>query len=196
MNKLLIFVVAIAVAAGGLFYFLKQQDQTPGASDAQSETQNNTFNNNQEGADNAPEQPVTGSGQAATLAEIAEGGAKKCELTVTISSENPELGDYQGNFYSDGAGRYHTEIWQLSQPETKFYTLVSSPWVYTWTSFDNRGIRTAASTAGQAGVPGSEFDPNSAPQPYDFDCSSWSVNQSMFEPPANITFSEMPQFAQ
>lgn len=194
MNKIILIAFGILAIAGGVFFFTQQQkvnETDPANTQAESNPSENFSSENETPTNTGS--PT--SGQAASLAELAQGGAKRCEVTIDMSSEDPNMSDYFGVFYSDGQGKYKSEVWQQSKPESKYFTLVTNPWVYTWTNYDSRGIK-VQSTSTDSNRPPSELNTNNFDQPYNFDCSNWPVDSTMFEPPANITFSDMPQFAQ
>jgi hypothetical protein len=195
MNKIILVAVGVLVIAGGVFYYTQQEkDSNTNSTITQNESvPSNDTNAENENLNTNTNQPQ--SGQAASLAELAQGGAKRCEVTIDMSSEDPNMSDYSGVFYSDGQGKYRSEVWQQSRPESKYFTLVSNPWVYTWTNYDSRGVK-AQATGSADNSTSSELNTNGFEQPYNFDCSNWTIDASMFEPPTNITFSDLPQFAQ
>lgn len=184
MNKsILIALVFVVILAGTYFAYdsMSTEDNSP--------AQNNTAQQNvneQEGFTNTQNTTQPKKGQTKSLADLSTQGAQKCNLSVT--PEGAPDNAYYGIYYTDGSGKYFTEL-TIDKTNTKYYTLISNPTLYTWSGQNNQGIKQPVQqgTAAEQNLNQEEFQ-----NLYDFDCSPWQVNSSFFVPPANITFKDMP----
>lgn len=168
-NPLLI-IGLIVVAIAGYFFWQKQPASTP------------TLSGNQETV-------------SASLAQLmAMGQSYSCTFeatdeTVTTSGTVYVAGDgrMNGAFLSTGMG---------DEPITS-YVINDGDYYYNWSSDSMEGFQTkieaddTASVGDEPEYSGETADDGSSDAAYDFECAPWRVDNSLFVPPSNITFTDI-----
>lgn len=117
---------------------------------------------------------------------LKQGGAYKCEVNQDINGV-----ETKGTTYiNDGMvrGEYNTKI-QGANVDSTF--IVRDGFVYSWSSMlPNMGfkMKTDVNASGNAGASASGSYSWNAEQIGDYNCEPWTVDQSKFTVPTNITF--------
>ncbi len=172
--------IAIAVAAvvilGGAYFFLSKP----------ASNQQNTAQGIQAGAQNTT-QPAGGTGAfTGSLAELlGRGGDWKC----TFGAQGSGFTSSGTTYISGGKMRsdFSSQIQQVKQTVDS-HMIQDGGFVYVWTSLAQQGFK-AKTTLGtkdataQFGAQGVNID-----QKYNYNCSAWTVDASMFALPKGITF--------
>ncbi len=170
-KALLGIIAAVVVVGGGAWYLSTSKGTTEGAPTA--------GNENEEAETNA------GSGTFADL--MMRAGSWKCTVTTTIE-EAPSSGTV---YVAGGKVRadFVSKPAALNGAEVASSMIQMDGYVYTWTDAFPQGMKMKIpegnNTQGssQAGVDYSSK--------VDYDCGAWSVDASMFTPPASVTFMEL-----
>ncbi len=178
MSKILIWVLAGAIILTGGYFTLKQRGSD---TDAPEETALEPGNG---GADNQPEPK-----KMAFSEFVKQGGSYKCSVKQYLSDM-----DNQGTVYVSGEkmrGDFNT-VAEGRPMETSF--IFKDGYAYNWSSvLPNMGFKIKVeknvegnSTADESGT--YSFDTT---QIGDYSCESWTVDESKFVPPQNVTFNEV-----
>lgn len=177
MTKVIIVVFAVILLGGGAYYFLNRE---PGEN-RESEAQTRDEAKNEEA-------PVTSSFRGSFDDLMARGGSYKCTFThktdVSVSSGTVYISDdrMRGDFESE------TEHMDVTS-----HMIKRDGYVYSWSPLTSQGFKMPVDGEGEAGgsgdgsMSGQSVDLN---QEYDYDCSTWTTNESVFALPA-ITFMEI-----
>lgn len=160
-------VVALIVVGGGIWYLSGHPAGTTGGT-ASGET-------------------AEGSG---TLAELMKkGGAYKCEVAVKPTQENANT-ESSGTVYVGGGkmrGDFSTVVAALGGKAVESHMISSEGYVYTWSDLMPQGVKMKVDASGEA--PAQQgMDAYTA---VDYRCSPWSVEESRFTVPSNVTFTLM-----
>jgi len=78
----------------------------------------------------------------------------------------------------------------LTPGNTNSHMIVDGQSVYIWTENQTTGVKITTDAIEEFDTPNqaATIDPN---QDMDFNCSSWTANQSVFTPPTNVSFAEI-----
>ena len=167
----LIAVVAVVFVAGAGWYFYSRQG---GAMMAASDTN----------------QSAQGS-----IKDLIARGSSKC--TVTNSVENSESNGtvYVGNGKMRGD---FTSVTKNPAMTVESHMISDGAFIYTWSDAMPQGVKVAVSAANTTGQPnaseGNQAEMYNAV--VDYDCDSWSVDESKFEIPTDITFMDVSTMMQ
>ena len=125
---------------------------------------------------------------------MAENKLVKCIATVNMD----DGGKMTGTVYiADGKMRNDADIENVQGEKFQSHTIMDEEWLYSWsTGLPNGGIKMKVSDI--ENVPDQEGeDPSGGvknlDKDFDFDCSKWTVNNSKFVPPSDITFQNFTQ---
>jgi hypothetical protein len=160
-------VIALVVVGGGAWYFSQQEGSGGPLGD---------------GVPTGDKKDVVGSGSLSDL--MKRGGSSVC----TVSSKDPNSvssgkvyvagGSVRGDFTSAVDGKSY---------ESHFIN--ADGYIYTWSSAMPQGMKMADDgkmmEGGTSSAPEGSVDPSVA---YDYSCDSWTGDQGMFAPPAEVTF--------
>ncbi len=169
MNNKVIAVILAVVVIGGGAYFLSQR-----------KSENNVAGENQSA--NSATETSAETGSIKSL--IAAGKSQQC----TFSSKE-DATQSSGTMYVAGGkmrGDFNTETNNVKVVSHMIYDGSTS---YFWTDGSATGFKMAldANTKTDASAQAQSVDPD---KNYDFDCKSWSVDNSKFELPNGIQFSD------
>lgn len=172
MNKVIAIVAVIIIIAGGIWFFIQNQSKTDQTKTDTSSAQT--------------EEKV--SEESSSLKNLMSlGKSQKCEFS-TVEEGVTSSGTFyvannkaRGDFQSTVAGT-----------TTKSHMIVDSTYSWLWSDDSNQGMKFAVDQTQTETNQTQSVDPN---KNYKFNCDSWKTDNSLFTPPANITFSEfkMPE---
>lgn len=194
--KISLILLAVAVVASGVVFFLIQQEEQP-VSSQQTESsratpQSESFN---ESEAEAPEE-VSGTGSFAEL--LTRGQSLRCDIQVN----DPEMGPTTGVTYIDGgAERMRSDVdMQADGMAVEASTIVKDDMMYTWSSGDMGEFAikmTLSDDTSDAPTPDTaEQSAVSMDQDVEYTCAPWSVEESMFTLPSGVEFQSMDQMMQ
>lgn len=177
MKKGLIVVVLLVLAGVGYFYYSKMKAGSgEGAMMGSNEVK---------------------SGMMSLKDLIAAGVPQKC----TFSSTN-DSGTNQGTTYVSG-GRVRGDFTNTFSGKTTMSHMISDGKTsYIWTDGESTGYKmTVPETSASPGTAPSSEEPamsgeGDLNQAADYNCSAWIPDNSMFTPPADVTFSDFSQMMQ
>lgn len=165
LNLIIGAIVALAVLGGGAWY-VSTHPMTPSTGSEQTQS--------------AP----TGDSGTTTFAALAElPGARSCDVTV-----NTAVAEATGVIYvADGKIRADITAKPAGLATTiTAHIIRADGYVYNWTDMVPQGVRVSVAASGEvAASQGFDLNTNVA-----YDCTPWSVDESKFVVPANITFRE------
>lgn len=165
---LLIALGAVVVVGGGYFAWQSmgaapvEQEQTASAGGEQ------------------PDDSLSGTGTFASL--MARGGNYQCTTSIDVQNSQSEgvvyiSGDrISGDFTSRANGATYTG-----------HMVVTGGYAYSWSDMFPQGFKSKTTVTSQGGTQTSGFDVNTNTT---YDCKPWTVDESRFVVPANITFME------
>lgn len=163
----------VVVAAGIVGFVLTRPDDTQSS-------QTNTANSSQTEATKAD----ASASQSGTLAEfLAAGENKKCTYSDADSS---------GTMYFSKQ-RLRADLSRTQDGTTQQSSMIVQEGTqYVWFADKQQGVKFAfsASDSGESQTASSQGG-LSADTKYDFSCESWTVDEAMFTPPANVTFTDL-----
>lgn len=174
MNKKILGIVVIilvVVLGGAAFIMSKNSSKTPVSTQA---TQN--------------ENPTASNNQKSLKDLIASGQAQKCTF-----KDKSESVDVEGTTYIDNGkmrGDFNSAVGGKS---IAMHMIVSDKTSYTWMDGQTTGFKMEFDPEKMAAPTGTQQGQQSVDvnKLIDYNCSGWSVDSSVFTPPANIKFSEM-----
>lgn len=180
-TKLIIAIVAVVlVAGGGWFYWSSQKSGDS--------NKNQTTNSKQTKTSSKPES------QTSTLSRLLKSGrATKC----TFKSQ-----EISGTVYIAGKNR---AAYQFNSTDPEIGSggmILSENTMFIWRDKTKDGIKktfspeeleSAKKTAGSSSESASSVDWD---KEYNFSCTSWRVNNSLFTPPSDVKFTDMQQMMQ
>ena len=176
-TKYIVIGVAALVIVGGAFFLLSK----PAAQ------RQNAAQGAQTGTQEAAQQPAGGTGAfTGSLADLlGRGGNWKC----TFGAEGTGFSSSGTTYVSGGKIRadFSSKIQQLNQTVDS-HMVQDGGYVYVWTSLAPQGFK-AKTTLGskdattQFGKQGVNID-----QKYNYNCSPWTVDASLFALPKGVTF--------
>jgi len=123
------------------------------------------------------------------------------DIKCTFKSES-EDGTTLGVTYVTG-GKTKTEV-EIKNDDMniKSYSILDGDWIYTWTSESNQGTKTNLKE--MEGVIDEDTDDNTAESSdyynqyheFDYKCTSWSPDESLFDLPENIEFVDLSEMVE
>lgn len=136
------------------------------------------------------EETVTPTGKKMAFSEfLNQGGTYKCEISQKI-----DKAETRGTIYINGKmirGEYSIKEQNTNVDST---ILVRDGFTYSWTSsFPSEGfkVKMDTNTADNSGISNPSSYGFNAEQIGDYNCEAWTLDQSKFVIPANITFREL-----
>lgn len=195
MNRTILIIGAIVVVAvgGGVAWF------TLGRNNESASRQTNNSSTTQTGQTNSG-QTNTGSSQAMshrTMNELRlEAENRKCTFTSTLEDGSQS----NGTIYIDADKRMRGDFDLTKDGEnTKSSMIIRDDTQYLWQQSSKQGVKMAISeilnqnnqNPNQSATEGTDTN-----TPVDFTCSAWRVDDAMFTPPADVTFSDMTSVMQ
>jgi hypothetical protein len=176
MNKIIASIAVLAVVGGGIYWFTTR-DKNQNSQQNQNEQTNQTQNENS----NAPTPGPSSTKTSTNLKDLANGGnPQKCTFATTKDGF-----EVTGTSYLNGQGKYRVDFTSKDngQTTTGHNIFDANAMVYFWIDGQTQGFKydlVSYETAGQGAV-----DPNADTE---YDCTSWSVDNSMFTPPSSVEF--------
>lgn len=190
-TSLLVLIVAlvIAVGVGGYWYLRPLDDMSAGSESAPDSSV-------------AIKEPHSSDISDASFSggyfdAMDKGTPLSCSFRLPKEASDFQVGD--GKFYTDGVNRgYSTGQFNIDGSTITAQAIFTADIIYSWTQLpggQSVGFKTDLREA-QA-----EFDSLSDTQrndaydyraQYDFDCQSWVVDESFFEPPNDVDFNAIP----
>jgi hypothetical protein len=116
--------------------------------------------------------------------------ARGQSYTCTFSESDNDGNTTKGNVYvAAGGDRFNGEF-ELVQPTgtLQSYIIRDGEYNYIWTAGQSEGIKTKINPEDASLFGDSEETPVDENEPVDFDCAPWTVDNSKFVPPANVSF--------
>jgi hypothetical protein len=117
---------------------------------------------------------------------IARSGSWECDISMSAGGVASEGTVYiaNGNIRGDFESMVEGQVFGSHMIQTGGF-------VYTWTDMTPQGFRSpvAAASQGEASASSQGFDPEAG---VEYDCRSWSADQSRFAIPDGITFADLP----
>lgn len=171
--KIIGLVAAIVVVAGGIYFFTAKDAQSP-TEVANTNTQSNT------------EETLADNNSKRSLKDIVGlGGGQKC----TYAMDNGSGTLYAGN----GKARMDLAI-QTSGQTIMSHMIVDGTTSYSWQDGQTTGIKITTNPSAPTNTPETSQQNNNTVDPnteFDYDCSSWSIDNSLLTPPSNVTFQDL-----
>lgn len=171
-------VVVIAAAIGG--YYVMQ----------------NRSNSQTTGADTSTMREVS-EGNNVSLKELMNLGTNQ-QCTFNYSGEH---GSTEGTSYITN-GKVRTDF-SGTNPEGATYTggmIMDTEYIYSWTSEMEQGIKMPVTDSMEEEAQQAQENPDEYRNQYidpdaevDYNCTAWSVDNSMFVPPSDVTFLDISQ---
>lgn len=167
--KILYALIALAVVGGGAWFVMNREEATGAPSSAQ------------ESSEMVSTETQNFKGSMQEL--MARGGSWKCDVSVTTEGITSTGTTYvaQGRVRAD----FVSEIPQVGKMES--HMLMRDNTAYTWTSMMNQGFKFP--------IKGNEVEPEVSAevaaqinQDYDYRCTAWPTDESVFALPSGITF--------
>ncbi|MDZ7611795.1 MAG: hypothetical protein U5L10_03445 [Candidatus Moranbacteria bacterium] len=161
----------------------KQQDQN----------QNQQSSQQSNGQQSQEQEGIAGSFSGSIVDLMKRGNALKCEWSM----DNPEQkGD--GVVYVSGEN-YRQEL-NLTEPQSmKAFAISDDDFIYSWTSQADTGVKMKVQEAQRTQSPEQQSEQSNsmkgvdADKNFDFNCSRWDADESMFNPPEDIEFMDFSQ---
>jgi hypothetical protein len=174
MNKTILGVIAAIVVAGGIYWYVDSQKDSPSG---RQESSNETGD-----AARTSENADSSDNRQTSLAALAQSDRpQKCTFSTVTDGFT-----VTGTSYMDGQGKYRVDY--SSRDSSQTYTghniFDANATIYMWQDGQAQGFKydvQSSATAQQA----AGLDPNVQT---DYDCESWSVDNAMFVPPSSVTF--------
>ncbi len=134
------------------------------------------------------ENPASSNNQKSLKDLIASGQAQKCTF-----KDKSESVDVEGTTYIDNGkmrGDFNSSVGGKS---IMMHMIVSDKTSYTWMDGQTTGFKMEFDPEKMTAPTGSDQSQQSVDvnKLIDYNCSGWSVDSSVFTPPANVKFSEM-----
>ncbi len=167
MNKVVAIIAVVIVIAGGIWFFMQNKNQ-----DGQTKTDTSS----------AQTQEPANEESSSLKNLMGMNKSQKCEFSSTEEDVTSSGTFYiannkaRGDFQSTAKGT-----------TTKGHMIIDSIYSWLWNDGSNEGIKFAIDQNQTESNQTQSVDPN---KNYKFSCDSWRADDSMFTPPANITFSE------
>jgi hypothetical protein len=167
IKTIIIVVVALAVAGGGAFYVANKNDGQTNRS-GQSIGENSSIND-----------------------LLASGENIQCTYSFADEDGNENTGTtYVAGERMRGSFTFNSQTEGVQTSNM----LQDNEYQYVWSDGSNEGFKTKVEAAdSEDSQPAENADDQQAidqDQKYDFDCSEWSVDETVFEVPANVKFTD------
>lgn len=180
MKKAVIIAIAAVVVVGGAgaaYAFTQKSDDT-----ANSQTQTNQTTNSQE-------QVAEPTSVKATLASfLTSNDTKECTYSANVNDSQTTGTVYFSN------QRMRMNYTSTSAEETQSGSMiVMSGTQYVWDTTSKQGFKFAFTADAAAAESSSQTQSVDVNQAYDFTCKNWTVNESYFTPPTDVTFQDLSQ---
>ncbi len=195
MNRtiLIIGAIVVVVVGGGVAWF------TLGRNGGSSNQQNNSTtvqtNQNQQANTQSSNQSET----STTLSALRSSGAnKKCTFTSNLETGSISSGTIYVSADKKMRGDYTLKT---DGTESQSSMIITKDIQYMWQPASKQGVKMSIgemlnqnqqNPSSSQSAPGG-LDTNT---PFKFDCSDWRVDDAMFTPPADVTFSDMTSVMQ
>lgn len=198
-SKILAIVIGLLVILGGGWFMFMGGDKTATPSEQTSETGVAVKGEALEETPNAAKPKETTATTKASFKDLlGRTGSQKCTIT-----ESNDISRSSGVFYtSGGKGRGDFESTVVSGPgagvTTKNSMILDGDTVYIWDAGSSEGMKMSMTEmgktpAGGTPVPSQNEVADKFNQAYDYDCSSWKADPSLFVPPAGVTFADFAE---
>lgn len=180
---LVLIIVIILAIIGGVGWYIYTRDEEPMGSTDISETES------EEASD------LSFSGDY--FDAIGRGSPLQCTWRAgKEAGGEQQVGE--GTFYTDGKNRGYSEAtFQHDGTSVPAYAIFDAEYVYTWMQIPGAGTsgtrmsRAAIETAGDDLPEAEQQQALDIRASYSFDCESWTVDESLFTPPADVTFQDV-----
>ena len=116
---------------------------------------------------------------------LASGKPQKCE--IKFSQENNQN---QGTVYVANGKMRNDSTATVSGKTMVSHMILDNNTVYTWMEGQTTGFKMQATATEEQKTDGQQKRPVDLDQKVDYSCEGWSVDGSVFVPPANITFTD------
>lgn len=120
-----------------------------------------------------------------TFRELAAGKPQKCE--VKFSQDNAQS---QGTVYVGGGKMRNDSTATVEGKTVVSHMILDGNTIYTWMDGQTTGLKMQATPTEAEKSQAGQQKPVNLEQKVDYTCEGWSVDTSLFTPPANITFSD------
>lgn len=190
MNRTILIIGAIVVIAvgGGVAWF------TLGRNNGSNNQQNNSTTPQANQNQQTNTQPSSQSETSTTLSALRSAGAnKKCTFTSNIETGSISSGTIYVSADKRMRGDYTLKT---DGTESQSSMIITKDVQYMWQPASKQGVKMSigemlnqnqqAPSSSQS-APGG-LDTNT---PFEFNCSDWRVDESIFTPPADVTFTDM-----
>lgn len=172
---IIIAVVAVILVAAGAYLALGKKSQTP-------ETPSTTTATEQKSED-------SGSIKGSIKSLLSRGKNVSCTVKYPMRESS-----YEGKVYVSAnkmRGNFSTTV-EGKQMEN--HMISDGMFMYSWTSGTPQGVKfKIEETQAQASPVAGQSEQVDIDKEVDMDCSSWSVDNSMFTPPSDVKFSDFSQ---
>jgi len=174
VKKIIIGLVAAAVVAGGIgaFVLLGNEDSSNNETSATTST--------------SPETVRVATEQVSIEDLLTRNASLKCTFEVNeADSVNT------GTAYFSGSKSMYGEFTNTANNVSNIaYVVRNGDTQYVWTKDSTIGFKTDVSASNKQSQQqmSQQFDPD---QKYQFDCENWEKDESLFTPPASVTFTDM-----
>ncbi|MDP3964793.1 MAG: hypothetical protein Q8Q20_04040 [bacterium] len=181
MGKVIIAIVAVVLLGGGAYYFMSDDDTNTNSGN--SSTNSDAVND-------------VSSMTESTLNELfARGENLECMYTYSDA-----FGSQEGTVYVAGGEKIRGDFTLLDSEsgETTSHIIQDGEYHYNWGTYDGQEIGTKMKLS-EFQAEGDTDEPETADDTpslnydhqYEFDCDRWTVDDSKFEVPANVEFTDL-----
>ncbi len=173
-------VAVLVLAALGYAYFTYGPGVPQGVPSAEENSVNET-------ADTAATEGANGAFTGSIADLLSRGGDWKCTFDVDNQTSHSS-----GTVYVSGAkvrGDFTSQVPQVSQT-VESHMIQNEGYVYVWTPLSPSGFKTKATIGTPDASTKFKGQGVNIDQAYAYDCAPWTADQSLFAPPAGITFME------
>lgn len=168
-NKVVIAIIAVIVIIAAAFLLTREKDNTEVASNTEATAQAET---------------ESGVSTGSIKSLIEAGRTQTCTFKSTEQNVSSE-----GTMYVSGGkmrGDFNSEVSGVKNSSHMLYDGTTS---YVWVDGQNTGFKMSLDANAQSNTSTQGVDPN---KNYEYKCSKWSTDNSKFELPSGVTFSELP----
>lgn len=173
-------VIVVALVAGGSIWYINNRNQ-------------DTQNTNQITNNNGSTQTNEAASDAKTVASILSAGkTQKCTFSYKEGTT-----DISGTMYFSSGRKMSGDFKTITEGQTtNGNMIISDNTQYFWTPDTNKGVKINLTSA-ESSTDGSSSGSTSASQGldldknYDFNCSSWTLDETKFVVPTNVEFMDL-----